>query len=93
MGWFDWFGGGESTKVRDFTEQPPTKSERQQCYEHRDKYFDCLAESGDDREKCKELRDEALRYCPNSWIRHFEKVRKFEKAKKRLAAEIPTEES
>ena len=47
---------------------PLMKAERTKCYEARDKYFQCLNDTIDDRQKCAHLQQPMKDLCPEKWV-------------------------
>lgn len=62
-------------------EEPPTKAERQLCYNARDKYWACLDKNVQDEIICKEFRKLYTSACSSRWVDHFDKKYRFEKWK------------
>nr|SVE77504.1 EOG090X03B7 [Daphnia lumholtzi] len=46
----------------------PDKEKRQKCWDSRDRYWECLDKSGDQMEKCMEVRAVYETTCPSQWI-------------------------
>ena len=60
--------------AKDNPDQPPTRSQRQQCWDARDKYFGCLDKTGlvdavPDPNVCSADRQGFERHCIGSWVR------------------------
>ena len=49
----------------------PIKEERQKCWDSRDRYWQCLDTSGDQNNKCVELRTLYETTCPSQWVSWF----------------------
>lgn len=73
----------------------PTKDERQQCWDARDKYWECLelnapkhsSTSGEDVPSiCKKLRKTFESGCPGQWVKHFDRKRTYDQFKLRMEA-------
>lgn len=45
----------------------PSKEVRQNCWSHRDKYWQCLDE-GKSQEECREFRKQYEKFCPSQWV-------------------------
>ena len=46
----------------------PNKEERQKCWDSRDRYWECLDQSGDQNDKCLQLRALYEAACPSQWV-------------------------
>lgn len=46
----------------------PDKEKRQKCWDSRDRYWECLDKSGDQMEKCMEVRAVYETTCPSQWV-------------------------
>uniref|UniRef100_A0A914URW4 PRORP domain-containing protein n=1 Tax=Plectus sambesii TaxID=2011161 RepID=A0A914URW4_9BILA len=60
------------------------RSERQRCYDARDKHFSCLNENNQDESKCKETQRAFEQNCAASWVAYFTRKHKLEKYKLNL---------
>ena len=49
----------------------PDKEKRQKCWDSRDRYWECLDKSGDQIEKCVEVRTLYEATCPSQWVSEF----------------------
>ncbi|KAK3870498.1 hypothetical protein Pcinc_024289 [Petrolisthes cinctipes] len=56
--------------------QFPNKEARYQCWDARDKYWQCL-DNGGTEESCKELRSGYESLCSASWVKHFDRKREY----------------
>mmetsp|Transcript_1676 Transcript_1676/g.5059 ORF Transcript_1676/g.5059 Transcript_1676/m.5059 type:complete len:106 (+) Transcript_1676:154-471(+) len=58
-----------------------TSSKRKICYEHRDRYYDCVREAGREEAvtKCAKLRAEYEKYCLKSWVKYFDDMNRNQK--------------
>ncbi|KAJ7146774.1 cytochrome oxidase c subunit VIb-domain-containing protein [Mycena epipterygia] len=77
MGWWP-FGNSASTQ-EDPT--PPTRQERQKCWESRDAYFACLdgvgvIRAGTEGKACSAENRAYQKTCAQSWITYFNERRK-----------------
>lgn len=73
----------------------PDKAQRQQCWDSRDKYWQCLDKyapeytpsSGQDGPKeCAQIRKLYESSCPAQWVKHFDRKRTYEQFKEKLNA-------
>ncbi|KAH3846072.1 hypothetical protein DPMN_088366 [Dreissena polymorpha] len=55
--------------------KPPSKQEREICYQARNIYFKCLDANDDDPYKCVKQRDLCEMRCPKKWVKYFEDLR------------------
>nr|SVE75655.1 EOG090X03B7 [Daphnia hispanica] len=62
----------------------PDKEKRQKCWDSRDRYWECLDKSGDQLEKCMEVRAHYETTCPSQWVKHFDRKREYLKFKERI---------
>ncbi|XP_055694496.1 cytochrome c oxidase assembly factor 6 homolog [Lutzomyia longipalpis] len=71
----------------------PTKEERTQCWNNKDRYWECLdknapthSTTGGDAEPkaCLELRKAFEKSCPGQWVKHFDRKRSYELFKRRM---------
>nr|CAH0100649.1 unnamed protein product [Daphnia galeata] len=62
----------------------PDKEKRQKCWDSRDRYWECLDKSGDQIEKCVEVRTLYEATCPSQWVKHFDRKREYLKFKERI---------
>lgn len=46
----------------------PTKSERQACWDSRDRYWECLNSNGGNEPQCKKFREIYETSCPTQWV-------------------------
>lgn len=46
----------------------PDKEKRQKCWDSRDRYWECLDKSGDQSDKCAEIRTLYESACPSQWV-------------------------
>jgi hypothetical protein len=57
------------------------RKERELCYKHRDAYYEALSSSSsssnnsENKRELKRLKKLFEKYCPSSWVEHFEKIR------------------
>jgi len=65
----------------------PNKEERQKCWDSRDRYWECLDQSGDQNDKCLQLRALYEAACPSQWVKHFDRKRNYLKFKERIQNE------
>nr|XP_053628193.1 cytochrome c oxidase assembly factor 6 homolog isoform X2 [Cherax quadricarinatus]XP_053628194.1 cytochrome c oxidase assembly factor 6 homolog isoform X2 [Cherax quadricarinatus] len=63
--------------------QFPNKESRYQCWESRDKLWECLDLGGTD-ETCKEFRNKYVELCPGTWVKHFDRKRKYQLFKEQI---------
>ncbi|XP_042216154.1 cytochrome c oxidase assembly factor 6 homolog isoform X2 [Homarus americanus] len=54
----------------------PNKESRYQCWDSRDKFWECL-DAGGNEEVCKELRNKYIELCPAMWVKHFDRKRNY----------------
>ncbi|KAG8224267.1 hypothetical protein J437_LFUL001647 [Ladona fulva] len=47
----------------------PTKDERKKCWDARDRYWECLDGTAEEKEKCLELRKTYEKSCPSQWVK------------------------
>lgn len=66
------------------TGTPPNRSERQQCWNARDAYFNCLKQNGEDKTKCVEAMTGFEENCPKRWVKYFIGLRAKEKLREKL---------
>lgn len=52
------------------------KESRYQCWDSRDKYWECLDSRGTE-ESCEELRKMFIETCPGAWVKHFDRKRDY----------------
>lgn len=73
----------------------PDKAARKQCWDARDKYWQCLdkyapdysATSGQEGPKdCAKLRKLYESGCPSQWVKHFDRKRTYEQFKEKMNA-------
>lgn len=70
-------------------DEPPSKAQRQICYDARDKYWKCLDENTSDSDSiCREARKTFEASCLGRWVEHFDKKYRFEKWKIEQEAEV-----
>lgn len=70
-------------------EEPPSKAQRQLCYDARDKYWKCLDDNASDSDSiCKQARKTFEASCLARWVEHFDKKYRFEKWKIEQEAEL-----
>ncbi|XP_045582936.2 cytochrome c oxidase assembly factor 6 homolog isoform X1 [Procambarus clarkii] len=63
-------------EISEKSSQFPDKEARYQCWDSRDKYWECLDSGGTD-ESCKELRNMYNEHCPSTWVKHFDRKRSY----------------
>ncbi|KAJ7871590.1 cytochrome oxidase c subunit VIb-domain-containing protein [Mycena leptocephala] len=76
MGWWP-FGSSESAAQ----DSPPTRQERQKCWEARDAYFACLdkagvVKAGTEGKACSTENRVYEKTCAQSWVTYFNERRK-----------------
>lgn len=73
----------------------PDKERRKQCWDARDKYWNCLdqnaptysASSGEEGPKaCAQFRKLFETGCPAQWVKHFDRKRTYEQFKEKMNA-------
>jgi len=77
-------------------DQAPNKAERAVCWSAKDRYWDCLDNSGAgavDLSICKELRKTFEAGCSNTWVKHFDRRFGYTRFKKSQPSYILTESS
>ncbi|KAL3873448.1 hypothetical protein ACJMK2_036564 [Sinanodonta woodiana] len=62
----------------------PNRAERENCWNARDDYWDCVEAKTADNEKCKKLRKVFEESCSKSWVQYFDKRRDYLKFKAKL---------
>ncbi|XP_063230158.1 cytochrome c oxidase assembly factor 6 homolog isoform X2 [Bacillus rossius redtenbacheri] len=65
----------------------PTKEVRQQCWDSRDRYWECLDANKEAAEQCVKLRQAYEAQCPAQWVKHFDRKRSYLKFKDRIEKE------
>ncbi|XP_022198897.1 cytochrome c oxidase assembly factor 6 homolog isoform X2 [Nilaparvata lugens] len=65
----------------------PTKSEREACWQSRDKYWECLDLNADEAKQCLETRSVYENLCPAQWVKHFDRKRKYLQFKEKIEKE------
>ncbi|RWS27022.1 cytochrome C oxidase: subunit VIb/COX12-like protein [Leptotrombidium deliense] len=63
----------------------PTKESREKCWNSRDRYWYCLDNETED--KCKSLRNEFEKCCPQTWVKHFDRKRDYLKFQEKIESE------
>lgn len=48
--------------------EPPSRSEREKCWNARDVYWKCLDENNEDTNKCKKQREFYESNCTSLWV-------------------------
>ncbi|KAK7084801.1 Cytochrome c oxidase assembly factor 6 [Halocaridina rubra] len=61
----------------------PNKEARYQCWNSRDKYWECLSGGGTEG-TCKEFRKQYEEDCPSAWIKHFDRKRNYDVFKEQM---------
>lgn len=71
---------------------PPTREEREKCYEARDFYFKCLDVNDSDKSSnnsiCAVLNRKFNENCLKSWVEHFENEREKEIQRKQTVKRL-----
>ncbi|KAF7996647.1 hypothetical protein HCN44_002293 [Aphidius gifuensis] len=61
----------------------PSKTDRENCWNHRDEYWKCL-DSKKNEKDCQELRNQYVKFCPSQWVKHFDRKREYNKFKEQI---------
>ncbi|KAJ7765846.1 cytochrome oxidase c subunit VIb-domain-containing protein [Mycena maculata] len=90
MGWWP-FGSSGSAVLED--PNPPTRQERQKCWEARDAYFACLdgvgvVKAGTEGKACLVENRVYQQTCAQSWIIYFNERRKLGFEQKDMLAQV-----
>ncbi|XP_040195747.1 cytochrome c oxidase assembly factor 6 homolog [Rana temporaria] len=59
----------------------PSAQERKACWDSRDRYWQCLDDTKEDKDKCQQIRKGYEQSCPLTWIKYFDKRRDYLKYK------------
>nr|DBA32358.1 TPA: hypothetical protein GDO54_000157 [Pyxicephalus adspersus] len=59
----------------------PSAQQRKACWDSRDRYWQCLDDSKDDKDKCQQIRKGFEDNCPQTWVKYFDKRRDYLKYK------------
>lgn len=71
----------------------PVKEQRQQCWDSRDKYWQCLDENAPEHQstsgapepkQCQSFRKLFQSSCPGQWVKHFDRKRTYDMFKERM---------
>lgn len=61
-----------------------TKDERKKCWDSRDRYWDCLDGTAEEKERCLQLRKQYETSCPSQWVKHFDRKRTYLQFKEKI---------
>ncbi|RXG60794.1 cytochrome c oxidase assembly factor 6-like protein [Armadillidium vulgare] len=53
------------------------KISRKECWDSRDRYWECLDLENTSRDQCTELRRLYEISCPSQWVKHFDRKREY----------------
>lgn len=62
----------------------PTKEERAQCWNARDKYWECLDGQKGEENACREFRKLYEKSCSAQWVKHFDRKRNYLQFKEKI---------
>ena len=48
--------------------EPPSKQEREICWNSRDVYYKCLDDNKNSHENCNKFKEEYEKNCPKTWV-------------------------
>lgn len=93
---------GLFTKDEDVPKLPPNKSKRKECWDARDKFFDCLVQNKIDdsldpkqqqnvSSNCGALLKDFENSCVASWVKHFQDKRTNDLKRERYIAKLQAE--
>ncbi|KAM5180211.1 cytochrome c oxidase assembly factor 6 homolog [Mantella aurantiaca] len=66
----------------------PSAQERKACWDSRDRYWQCLDDSNEDKDKCQQFRKGFEKSCPLTWLKHFDKRRDYLKYKAEMESRV-----
>ena len=61
------------------------KAERQQCWNARDEFWQCMKSNNEDNSQCTNFRQLFEQHCPPTWVTHFDRKFQYDKFKAEVA--------